>query len=289
MDNVVRLQNIPSEADYGDIREYFTGLSISECGIDIVGGKRGECFVLFRTEQDARQAIQKDGEEMKDSRIRVKSSSRYEMVYVKNQMLYDGSGDVSFTKEQAADLNNVRRRLARLSIKDGGESRKRSRSESESPPRKFAKTDNRKELPPRKSSDEPAVLYGNGQSFEKGQDEAAHHLHIERQSPRIGPKDSLEESALFPSPRIGDQQHRIYTAKYQSCEMEITPTRTFGFRGRHDITLSRGNERGSPELRDADESIWHRFRQYRNTQYGNESTDGSPQVRGKDTVRKKLF
>lgn len=48
MSVIIRLQNLPWSANALDIRQYFSGLSIPDGGVHIVGGELGDAFIAFR-------------------------------------------------------------------------------------------------------------------------------------------------------------------------------------------------------------------------------------------------
>ncbi|XP_026807721.1 uncharacterized protein LOC113550213 [Rhopalosiphum maidis] len=93
MSVIIRLQNLPWAANAADIRQYFQGLSIPEGGVHIVGGEKGDVFISFSTDEDARQAMLSDGGCIKDVQIRLLLSSRNEMQKVidtaRQQTLYN--------------------------------------------------------------------------------------------------------------------------------------------------------------------------------------------------------
>lgn len=62
-----------------DIRRYFGGLIIPDGGVHIVGGDKGDAFIAFATDEDARQAMERDNGKIKDVRIKLLLSSRNEM------------------------------------------------------------------------------------------------------------------------------------------------------------------------------------------------------------------
>ncbi|XP_033011455.1 RNA-binding protein 12B-like isoform X1 [Lacerta agilis] len=76
---VIRLQGLPVVAGSADIRRFFSGLSIPDGGVHIIGGEKGEAFVIFATDEDARQAMSYSGGFIKDSRIEFFLSSKTEM------------------------------------------------------------------------------------------------------------------------------------------------------------------------------------------------------------------
>lgn len=85
MSIIIRLQNLPWEANSLDIRRYFQGLSIPDGGVHIIGGDKGDAFIAFSSDEDARQAMARDGGMVKDSRIKLFLSSRSEMQKVIEQ------------------------------------------------------------------------------------------------------------------------------------------------------------------------------------------------------------
>ncbi|XP_069477452.1 RNA-binding protein 12B [Ambystoma mexicanum] len=76
---VIRLQGLPVVAGSADIRHYFAGLHIPDGGVHIIGGKRGEAFILFGTDEDARRAMGRTGGFIKKSSIQLFLSSKAEM------------------------------------------------------------------------------------------------------------------------------------------------------------------------------------------------------------------
>ncbi|KAK9403161.1 RBM12B: RNA-binding protein 12B [Crotalus adamanteus] len=76
---VIRLQGLPLVADSADIRRFFSGLNIPDGGVHIIGGEKGEAFIIFATDEDARQAMSYSGGFIKDSRIQFFLSSKTEM------------------------------------------------------------------------------------------------------------------------------------------------------------------------------------------------------------------
>lgn len=79
MSVIIRLQNLPWSATAHDIRQYFHGLSIPEGGVHIVGGEKGDAFIAFSTDEDARQAFNRSNGKIKDAPITLLLSSRSEM------------------------------------------------------------------------------------------------------------------------------------------------------------------------------------------------------------------
>ncbi|RWS12335.1 RNA-binding-like protein 2 [Dinothrombium tinctorium] len=85
MSIIIRLQNLPWEANSLDIRRFFQGLSIPDGGVHIVGGEKGDAFIAFASDEDARQAMGRDGGVIKDARVKLLLSSRSEMQKVIEQ------------------------------------------------------------------------------------------------------------------------------------------------------------------------------------------------------------
>lgn len=76
---VIRLLGLPFIAGPLDIRHFFKGLAIPDGGVHIIGGKVGEAFVIFATDEDARRAISRSGGLIKDSPVELFLSSKAEM------------------------------------------------------------------------------------------------------------------------------------------------------------------------------------------------------------------
>ncbi|CAH0545949.1 unnamed protein product [Brassicogethes aeneus] len=79
MSVIIRLQNLPWSANALDIRQFFSGLSIPEGGVHIVGGELGDAFIAFSTDEDARQAFNRTGGKIKEIQVKLLLSSRTEM------------------------------------------------------------------------------------------------------------------------------------------------------------------------------------------------------------------
>ncbi|KAH0617568.1 hypothetical protein JD844_015958 [Phrynosoma platyrhinos] len=76
---VIRLQGLPVVAGSSDIRRFFSGLNIPYGGVHIIGGEKGEAFIVFATDEDARLAMSYSGGYIKGSRIEFFLSSKAEM------------------------------------------------------------------------------------------------------------------------------------------------------------------------------------------------------------------
>lgn len=79
MSVIIRLQNLPWNANALDIRQFFYGLSIPDGGVHIIGGDKGDAFIAFSTDEDARRAMMNDTGKINDHSIRLLLSSKAEM------------------------------------------------------------------------------------------------------------------------------------------------------------------------------------------------------------------
>ncbi|KAJ7338997.1 hypothetical protein JRQ81_012899 [Phrynocephalus forsythii] len=76
---VIRLKGLPIVAGSVDIRRFFSRLNIPDGGVHIIGGEKGEAFIIFATDEDARQAMSYSGGFIKGSSIELFLSSKTEM------------------------------------------------------------------------------------------------------------------------------------------------------------------------------------------------------------------
>ncbi|XP_056403684.1 RNA-binding protein 12 [Hyla sarda] len=76
---VIRLQGLPIVAGTMDIRHFFSGLTIPDGGVHIVGGEQGEAFIVFATDEDARLGMMRTGGTIKGSKVSLLLSSKTEM------------------------------------------------------------------------------------------------------------------------------------------------------------------------------------------------------------------
>ncbi|GFT00350.1 hypothetical protein NPIL_660951 [Nephila pilipes] len=79
MSIIIRLQNLPLSAKSGDIRHFFGGLRIPDGGVHIVGGEKGDAFIAFNSDEDARLAMRKDRGKLMGTRVKLLLSSHMEM------------------------------------------------------------------------------------------------------------------------------------------------------------------------------------------------------------------
>ncbi|XP_056461756.1 RNA-binding protein 12-like [Gadus chalcogrammus] len=76
---VIRLQGLPIVAGTMDIRHFFSGLTIPDGGVHIVGGEHGEAFIVFATDEDARLGMMRTGGAIKTNKVSLLLSSKTEM------------------------------------------------------------------------------------------------------------------------------------------------------------------------------------------------------------------
>lgn len=119
MSIIIRLQNLPLSARTGDIRKFFGGLRIPDGGVHILGGDKGDAFIAFMSDEDARLAMRKDGGRIKDSRLKLFLSSRMEMQH-EVEKITKGNFDPAFCEDIPATTDRTRSRSR--------EKRRRSRS-----------------------------------------------------------------------------------------------------------------------------------------------------------------
>lgn len=104
MSIIIRLQNLPWSANSVDIRKFFQGLSIPDGGVHIVGGEKGDAFIAFASDEDARQAMSRDGGKIREAQIKLFLSSRNEMQRVIEQAR---SGIVAGEPDGAPKINAI--------------------------------------------------------------------------------------------------------------------------------------------------------------------------------------
>ncbi|NP_001364402.1 RNA binding motif protein 12B-like [Xenopus laevis] len=105
---VIRLQGLPVVAGSTDIRHFFSGLHIPDGGVHITGGKHGEAFIIFATDEDARRAMSRSGGFIKKSRIGLFLSSKAEMQHTL-EMNRKGNKDLGPTPDNSKLLNVMKK------------------------------------------------------------------------------------------------------------------------------------------------------------------------------------
>ncbi|XP_043923278.1 RNA-binding protein 12B-like [Protopterus annectens] len=78
---VVRLVGLPVSAGARDIRHFFTGLSIPDGGVHIIGGEEGEAFIRFESSKDARRALSRSEGIVQGAKMLLYPSSESELEY----------------------------------------------------------------------------------------------------------------------------------------------------------------------------------------------------------------
>lgn len=95
---VIRLQGLPIVAGTMDIRHFFSGLTIPDGGVHIVGGEHGEAFIVFATDEDARLGMMRTGGAIKGSKVSLLLSSKTEMqnmIELSRRRFESGSAEVA--------------------------------------------------------------------------------------------------------------------------------------------------------------------------------------------------
>ncbi|XP_049519144.1 RNA-binding protein 12 isoform X2 [Dermacentor silvarum] len=204
MSIIIRLQNLPWAANSLDIRRYFQGLNIPEGGVHIVGGEKGDAFIAFGSDEDARQAMERDGGKIKEVRIKLLLSSRAEMQRITNQARAQHTAPPPVKKEERRRPSPDDR--SRRSPRDRSPRRRssrRDRSRSRSPPYRREKDRSRSSRSDerRRSFDDAGRVpeptnVSNGQvSKRKGCDEKAPYTDPSKTAPPVFPIVNLNQAA----------------------------------------------------------------------------------------------
>ncbi|XP_041639073.1 copine-1 isoform X1 [Cheilinus undulatus] len=105
---VIRLQGLPIVAGTMDIRHFFSGLTIPDGGVHIVGGDHGEAFIVFATDEDARLGMMRTGGSIKGSKVSLLLSSKTEMqnmIELSRRRFEAGAGAVETAVPTAGNAN----------------------------------------------------------------------------------------------------------------------------------------------------------------------------------------
>ncbi|XP_027857672.1 RNA-binding protein 12 [Xiphophorus couchianus] len=105
---VIRLQGLPIVAGTMDIRHFFSGLTIPDGGVHIVGGEHGEAFIVFATDEDARLGMMRTGGSIKGSKVSLLLSSKTEMqnmIELSRRRFEAGAGPVEITAPTPGNAN----------------------------------------------------------------------------------------------------------------------------------------------------------------------------------------
>ena len=79
MSVIIRLQDLPWSASAQDIRNFFKGLTVPAGGVHIIGGDRGDAFIAFSSDEDARQAMMRKFSQLNGAPVQLYLSSKNEM------------------------------------------------------------------------------------------------------------------------------------------------------------------------------------------------------------------
>lgn len=112
---VIRLQGLPIVAGTMDIRHFFSGLTIPDGGVHIVGGEHGEAFIVFATDEDARLGMMRTGGSIKGSKVSLLLSSKTEMqnmIELSRRRFEAGAGTAETAAAAAA--GNANRQVAQI-------------------------------------------------------------------------------------------------------------------------------------------------------------------------------
>ncbi|XP_061189754.1 zinc finger CCCH domain-containing protein 13-like [Saccostrea echinata] len=82
MSVIIRLQGLPWSSSASSIRQFFKGLNIPPGGVHIIGGEKGDAFIAFSTDEDARQAMMLNLGNIDGSQIMLYLSSKTQMQQV---------------------------------------------------------------------------------------------------------------------------------------------------------------------------------------------------------------
>lgn len=105
MSVTLRLQGLSDRASSYDIRKFFVGLEIPQGGVHIIGGSDGEAFVDVATWDNAYQALQMSGLQIRDSMIQISvvSSEEKQQALENFQKVKESSHGRNGTHEKKSD------------------------------------------------------------------------------------------------------------------------------------------------------------------------------------------
>ncbi|TSK16235.1 RNA-binding protein 12 [Bagarius yarrelli] len=107
---VIRLQGLPIVAGTMDIRHFFSGLTIPDGGVHIVGGDHGEAFIVFATDEDARLGMMRTGGTIKGSKVSLLLSSKTEMqnmIELSRRRFETGNADGTSVNSSRSGPSNI--------------------------------------------------------------------------------------------------------------------------------------------------------------------------------------
>lgn len=117
---VIRLQGLPIVAGTMDIRHFFSGLTIPDGGVHIVGGEHGEAFIVFATDEDARLGMMRTGGSIKGSKVSLLLSSKTEMQSMIELSRRRFEAGASTAETAATATGNASRQVAQIPVVQTG-------------------------------------------------------------------------------------------------------------------------------------------------------------------------
>ncbi|AWP02327.1 putative RNA-binding protein 12-like [Scophthalmus maximus] len=108
-----------------DIRHFFSGLTIPDGGVHIVGGEHGEAFIVFATDEDARLGMMRTGGSIKTSKVSLLLSSKTEMqnmIELSRRRFEAGAGAVETAAPTAGNANRQATPISTVQPGAGGRS-----------------------------------------------------------------------------------------------------------------------------------------------------------------------
>lgn len=117
---VIRLQGLPIVAGTMDIRHFFSGLTIPDGGVHIVGGEHGEAFIVFATDEDARLGMMRTGGSIKGSKVSLLLSSKTQMQNMIDLSRRRFEAGAATAETAAATAGNANRQAAQISTVQTG-------------------------------------------------------------------------------------------------------------------------------------------------------------------------
>lgn len=102
MSVIIRLQGLPWSSSAASIRQYFKDLNIPPGGVHIIGGEKGDAFIAFSTDEDARQAMMLNLGNIDGSQIMLYLSSKTQMQQVIAEARGQSAGEPSFPPQHSS-------------------------------------------------------------------------------------------------------------------------------------------------------------------------------------------
>lgn len=218
MSIIIRLQNLPLSAKSGDIRHFFGGLRIPNGGVHIVGGEKGDAFIAFNSDEDARLAMRKDRGKLMGTRVKLFLSSHMEMQHEIERItkkysdtshstlspyersrtsprMRERSGDRHYYKSNSPSRNRTSYQVTReLSPHSKKSSRLRSRS-----PRMRSKSPMLRSRSTRLKSRSPKFGSRSSRRRSRSRDMRSRSPRIRSRSPRLRSRSPFNRSPLSPN------------------------------------------------------------------------------------------